>query len=173
MKTISVRQPWAWLIINGYKDIENRSREANYRGPVLIHASAHRPTQTEIQEARLILEKTHGAVAALRLPRSAEHCHLGGLPAWRPSQELAITAPPPGSRDPLAGRLRMHSSSPSGLSGEDCHFSRPDIVNTSFSDSPFQTITLIRLNPNRSQLLPQSGMRSSKLTAEQRDLRIM
>jgi hypothetical protein len=31
-------QPWAWLIINGYKDIENRSWPTKYRGPVLIHA---------------------------------------------------------------------------------------------------------------------------------------
>ncbi|EMX9180730.1 ASCH domain-containing protein [Citrobacter sedlakii] len=79
MKAISVRQPWAWLIVNGYKDIENRSRETYYRGPVLIHASAHRPTQAEIHEARLILEKTHGTVVALRLPRTAEHFHLGGI----------------------------------------------------------------------------------------------
>lgn len=39
MKTISVRQPWAWLIVNGYKDIENRTWYSNYRGELLIHAS--------------------------------------------------------------------------------------------------------------------------------------
>lgn len=39
MKAISIRQPWAWLIVNGFKDIENRSWRTNYRGPVLIHAS--------------------------------------------------------------------------------------------------------------------------------------
>lgn len=39
MKAISIRQPWAWLIVNGYKDIENRSWNTKYRGPVLIHAS--------------------------------------------------------------------------------------------------------------------------------------
>ena len=26
-RALSVRQPWAWLIVNGYKDIENRSWE--------------------------------------------------------------------------------------------------------------------------------------------------
>lgn len=36
--SLSIRQPWAWLIVNGYKDIENRSWKTNYRGPVLIHA---------------------------------------------------------------------------------------------------------------------------------------
>lgn len=25
MKALSVRQPWAWLIVNGYKDVENRN----------------------------------------------------------------------------------------------------------------------------------------------------
>jgi len=39
MKTLSVRQPWAWLIVNGYKNIENRSRRTKHRGPVYIHAS--------------------------------------------------------------------------------------------------------------------------------------
>lgn len=39
MKAISVRQPWAWLIVNGYKDIENRSRNTKHRGRTLIHAS--------------------------------------------------------------------------------------------------------------------------------------
>jgi hypothetical protein len=29
---LSVRQPWAWLIVNGYKDVENRSWTTHYRG---------------------------------------------------------------------------------------------------------------------------------------------
>lgn len=39
MKAISIRQPWAWLIVNGFKDIENRTWDTKYRGMVLIHAS--------------------------------------------------------------------------------------------------------------------------------------
>ncbi|TIT90355.1 MAG: ASCH domain-containing protein [Mesorhizobium sp.] len=35
---ISIMQPWAWLIVNGHKDIENRDWHTNYRGPVAIHA---------------------------------------------------------------------------------------------------------------------------------------
>ncbi len=38
MKALSIRQPWAWLIANGYKDIENRSWRTNFRGEFLIHA---------------------------------------------------------------------------------------------------------------------------------------
>lgn len=39
MKALSIRQPWAWLIANGHKDIENRTWPTKFRGRVLIHAS--------------------------------------------------------------------------------------------------------------------------------------
>lgn len=39
MMAISVRQPWAQLIVLGLKDIENRRWSTQYRGPLLIHAS--------------------------------------------------------------------------------------------------------------------------------------
>lgn len=35
-----MRQPWAWLIIHGGKNIENREWFTSYRGPLAIHASA-------------------------------------------------------------------------------------------------------------------------------------
>lgn len=40
LKCLSIQQPWAWLIVNGYKDIENRDWTTSHRGPVLIHAGA-------------------------------------------------------------------------------------------------------------------------------------
>ena len=48
MRILTVRQPWAWAIIHGGKDIENRVRNiaGDYRGPVAIHvAKQHEPTQ--------------------------------------------------------------------------------------------------------------------------------
>ncbi|MHB0857119.1 MAG: ASCH domain-containing protein [Anaerolineae bacterium] len=39
MKCLSVRQPWAQLIVIGEKDVENRTWRTNYRGPLLIRAS--------------------------------------------------------------------------------------------------------------------------------------
>lgn len=39
MKVLSVRQPWASLIVSGDKDIENRSKPTAYRGLLHIHAS--------------------------------------------------------------------------------------------------------------------------------------
>jgi hypothetical protein len=38
MKVLSIRQPWAWLIVNGYKDIENRTWRFFHCGHLLIHA---------------------------------------------------------------------------------------------------------------------------------------
>jgi hypothetical protein len=37
---LSIRQPWAWLIVNGHKDVENRSWPTKFRGRFLVHASA-------------------------------------------------------------------------------------------------------------------------------------
>lgn len=37
---LSVRQPWAWLIVHGHKDIENRTWATRLRGRVWIHAGA-------------------------------------------------------------------------------------------------------------------------------------
>ena len=39
MKILSIRQPHAYLIIEGIKTIENRTWETDYRGRLLIHAS--------------------------------------------------------------------------------------------------------------------------------------
>jgi hypothetical protein len=38
-RAISIRLPWAWLIVNGFKDVENRSWRTRHRGTILIHAS--------------------------------------------------------------------------------------------------------------------------------------
>ncbi|MDB6024022.1 MAG: hypothetical protein JWM68_245 [Verrucomicrobiales bacterium] len=48
MKTLSIRQPWASLIVAGLKDIENRTWETRFRGPLLIHAGKSRPSKDEI-----------------------------------------------------------------------------------------------------------------------------
>lgn len=40
MKVLTVKQPWAWLIMHGGKDVENRTWKTDVRGRVAIHASA-------------------------------------------------------------------------------------------------------------------------------------
>lgn len=56
---LSIRQPWAFAVAAGWKDIENRDwRDPNpglkFRGPVAIHASAGM-TQDEYQGAKSII----------------------------------------------------------------------------------------------------------------------
>ena len=50
-KALSVRQPWAWLIVHGFKPIENRDWPTKRRGRVLIHASKGM-TRDEYDEVR-------------------------------------------------------------------------------------------------------------------------
>jgi hypothetical protein len=40
MKALSIRQPWAWLIIHAGKDIENRTWHTKHRGRFLVHAAS-------------------------------------------------------------------------------------------------------------------------------------
>jgi ASCH domain len=39
VQLLSVRQPWAWAIARGRKQVENRTWAPSYRGPVAIYAS--------------------------------------------------------------------------------------------------------------------------------------
>lgn len=55
-KALSIKQPWAWLIVNGYKDVENRSRRTHHRGPLLIHAGLDK-SQFNDDEAEYIKTK--------------------------------------------------------------------------------------------------------------------
>jgi hypothetical protein len=53
MKTfaLTVRQPFAWLIAEGHKQIENRTWCPSYRGALLIHASKAPPDEDDIADA--------------------------------------------------------------------------------------------------------------------------
>lgn len=47
MKVLSLLQPWASLVVMGAKKYECRSWRTAHRGPLLIHASAKKPTKRE------------------------------------------------------------------------------------------------------------------------------
>ena len=71
MKALSIRQPWAWLIVNGYKYIENRTWSTEFRGRVYVHTgrrikSGDFPEQRDfIRKSKIILpeELPLGAIA--------------------------------------------------------------------------------------------------------------
>lgn len=61
MRALSVRQPWASLIVLGLKDEEYRSRPTKVRGHVLIYASSSSSySSTEMEE---MVEEISGALA--------------------------------------------------------------------------------------------------------------
>jgi ASCH domain len=71
MRALSIRQPWAWLILNAGKDIENRDWQPcnpalRFRGPCLIHAGI--AVQPISDELRAWVKQTSG----VDLPRSDE-----------------------------------------------------------------------------------------------------
>lgn len=49
MKVLSIKQPWAHLILHGGKDVENRTWATKHRGRFLVHASKGM-TQAEYAE---------------------------------------------------------------------------------------------------------------------------
>ncbi len=59
MKALSIRQPWAWLIVNGYKDIENRIWPSHYTGELYIHASRRYDTFADFQEIKNRIGNIH------------------------------------------------------------------------------------------------------------------
>lgn len=56
MKAFSVKQPWAWLIANGHKDVDNRLWPVAHIGNVLVHATKERASEHEWRIARKLCE---------------------------------------------------------------------------------------------------------------------
>ncbi len=51
MKAITIKQPWAEMIVAGIKDIENRTWRTNFRGRILVHSAKTRVPKSEIIES--------------------------------------------------------------------------------------------------------------------------
>lgn len=77
MKALSLTQPWAWLVVHGGKDIENRTWNTKFRGEFLIHA-AKGMTKADYSSAFLFAHQVGGAPLAHRIPRH-EDLDRGGI----------------------------------------------------------------------------------------------
>lgn len=80
MKAISIRQPWAWLILHAGKDIENRDWHTNFRGRILVHASKGM-TRDEYEDAldtAHAISRTHPFPSGLTMP-AFEDMPRGGI----------------------------------------------------------------------------------------------
>jgi hypothetical protein len=68
-----VRQPYAWLIVNGHKDVENRTWATRHRGPLLVHAGTSKAHLGEKEINRV--ERKYG----IKLPRKFVRGGVVGL----------------------------------------------------------------------------------------------
>lgn len=77
MKALSIRQPWAHLIIHHGKNIENRTWHTKFRGRFLVHASKGM-TKAEYIAAIDVLVHVASADILKRLPMM-EDLQRGGI----------------------------------------------------------------------------------------------
>lgn len=117
MKALSIRQPWAWLIVNAGpcgKDIENRTWHTKFRGRFLVHA-AQGMTRKEYEFARdFALEadatllppfedlQRGGIIGSVELVDSVDH---SDSPWYMGEKGFVLQDPKPLPFMPLKGRL--------------------------------------------------------------------
>lgn len=78
MMALSIRQPWAWLIVHGGKDIENRDWRTNFRGRVLVHA-AKGMTRDEWESAWIHAHGTRALPTAMTMGLTRDNIDRGGI----------------------------------------------------------------------------------------------
>ena len=84
MRVLTVRQPWASLIVLGHKNIENRTWSTRYRGPLLIHAAS--APSVNAREARALAASLGvGLPASLPLGRIVGVVNLDECVSHSPS----------------------------------------------------------------------------------------
>ena len=104
---LSIRQPWAWLIVHGFKDIENRDWPTNFRGRLLVHAgqTMARSYYDEVCEQLALLNLRPPSMPAYEdLPR-------GGLVGWTHITDCRRRHPSPWKQDCSHGFV-LYDSSP-------------------------------------------------------------
>lgn len=113
MKALSIRQPWAWLIVQGHKDIENRTWHTKYRGRFLVHAAQgmtskeYRFAAAYARQRGVVLPPAEqlqrgGIVGSVELVDSVDH---SDSPWYMGEKGFVLRAPYPIEFCPMRGRL--------------------------------------------------------------------
>jgi len=91
MKALSVRQCWAWAIVQGYKLVENRTWATEYRGLIAIHASL---SNEDMASSSHVLRE-HGIVHPADPPRGCivGTVRLKGICRRKELPALGLVAP--------------------------------------------------------------------------------
>ena len=116
MKALSVRQPWAWLIINAGKDVENRTWHTKIRGRFLVHA-AQGVTRQEYADAAAFADlecgvkippfnelQRGGIIGSVELVDSVD---TSDSPWYMGQKAFVLRDPQPLAFVPIKGRLQF------------------------------------------------------------------
>jgi hypothetical protein len=103
MKALSVRQPWASLIMLGIKPVENREWSTLYRGPLLIHASRRHDHGANVSLApdQLVYGAVFGIVDLIDIVTEHPSPFFTGPYGW------VLVNPRRIEPIPMPGRLRL------------------------------------------------------------------
>lgn len=124
MKALSIRQPWAWLIVQGHKKIENRTWDTKKRGRFLIHASSKRPSDDDMEAALAICTKL-----GIALPHKADFT-LGAIVGYASLCGTVAQSDDPFFFGPVGLQLKdCHAVEPIRFKGALSFFNTPYCVN--------------------------------------------
>jgi hypothetical protein len=117
MKALSIKQPWAYLVVSGAKPIENRTWRTSWRGPLLIHASkeidedgfdaAENLLGAKIARGPLVLGAVIGVVTLVDIVESSGSPWFTGPYGWRLDDARLLAEPVP-----CSGRLMLWEPPP-------------------------------------------------------------
>lgn len=93
MIALSIRQPWAWLIVNGFKTVENRTWLTNYRGDFQIHTGKVL-LPADYDAALLFIETFVDPALVAQVPDMAE-LPLGGVVGLAKLVDCVTESPSP------------------------------------------------------------------------------
>ena len=124
MKALSIKQPWAWLIIHGGKGIENRTWHTKFRGRFLVHASKGMTRKGYAEAYQFFLEsgagqppfdfpsfedlQRGGIIGSVELVDSVETVEETFYSPWYMGQKgFVLRDPKPMTFIPYRGRLQF------------------------------------------------------------------
>jgi len=109
-KVLTVKQPWAFLIVKGIKPVENRDWQTSHRGLLLIHAGQSYDPQPDLEREfgidpkRLIYGAVIGSVELTDIVTDHPSRFFVGRYGW------VLQNPRPIDPVPLRGQLRIFNA---------------------------------------------------------------
>jgi len=104
MKVLSIKPPWAYAIIYGGKDIENRNWNTTYRGRFYVHCSGN-PDKNAPPEVWALMPKdapTGGIIGSVELE---DVVNYSDSKWFQGPKGFVLKDPKPEEFKPLKGRL--------------------------------------------------------------------